>query len=121
MSASHAATRIYCDGVRGIHLALSARAQLVTRVSRLCFLTFDPGTPKSPAKRFEAFFAGLRDLGYVHGQTIAIDYLHPEGRSDRYPELAAVYLRLKPDIIVVTTTPRSEEHTSELQSLRHLV
>src|SRR5262245_19069660 len=100
---------------------LTASGQPVKRVPRLCFLTFDPGTPQSPAKRFEAFFEGLRDLGYVHGQTITIDYLHPEGRSDRYPELAAECLRLKPDIIAVTTTPRSEEHTSELQSLRHLV
>src|SRR5262249_39085923 len=84
---------------------LSASGQPMKRVPRLCFLTFDPGTPQSPAKRFEAFFEGLRDLGYVHGQTITIDYLHPEGRSDRYPELAAECLHLKPDIIAVTTTP----------------
>jgi putative ABC transport system substrate-binding protein len=80
-------------------------AQEVKRVPRLCFLTFDPGTPQSPAKRFEAFFERLRELGYVNGETITIDYLHPEGRSDRYPELAAECLRLKPDIIAVTTTP----------------
>ena len=87
---------------------LSGRAQPVKKVPRLCFLTFDPGTPQSPSKRFEAFFDGLRDLGYVHGQTIMIDYLHPEGRSDRYPELAAACLRLKPDIIAVTTTPGAD-------------
>jgi putative ABC transport system substrate-binding protein len=75
------------------------------RLPKLCFLTFDPGTPQSPAKRFEAFFEGLRELGYTNGETIAIDYLHPEGRSDRYPELAAECLQLKPDIIAVTTTP----------------
>jgi putative ABC transport system substrate-binding protein len=75
------------------------------RVPRLCFLTFDPGTPQSPAKRFEAFFERLRELGYANGETISIDYLHPEGRSDRYPELAAECLHLKPDIIAVTTTP----------------
>ena len=75
------------------------------RVPRLCFLTFDPGTPQSPAKRFEAFFERLRELGYTNGETISIDYLHPEGRSDRYPELAAECLHLKPDIIAVTTTP----------------
>ena len=85
--------------------SLAAGAQPVNRIPRLCFLTFDPGTPQSPAKRFEAFFEGLRDLGYEHGKTITIDYLHPGGRSDRYPELAADCLRLKPDIIAVTTTP----------------
>ena len=79
--------------------------QPVKRVPRLCFLTFDPGTPQSPAKRFEAFFERLRELGYTNGETITIDYLHPEGRSDRYPELAAECLHLKPDIIAVTTTP----------------
>ena len=87
---------------------LCSVAQPVKRVPRLCFLTFDPGTPQSPAKRFEAFFERLRELGYVNGETITIDYLHPEGRSDRYPELAAECLRLKPDIIAVTTTPGAQ-------------
>lgn len=82
-----------------------AEAQQSEKVPRLCFMTFDVGTAQSPAKRFEAFFEGLRELGYVNGQTITIDYLHPEGRSDRYPELAAECLHLKPDIIAVTTTP----------------
>ena len=40
---------------------------------RLCFLTFDSGTPQS--SRFDPLFQGLRDLGYVDGQTITIDYL----------------------------------------------
>ena len=87
---------------------LCSVAQPVKRVPRLCFLTFDPGTPQSPAKRFGAFFERLRELGYVSGETITIDYLHPEGRSDRYPELAAECLRLKPDIIAVTTTPGAQ-------------
>src|SRR5712691_13298506 len=86
-----------------------AEAQQPRRVPRLCFLTFDPGTAQSPSTRFEAFFQGLRDLGYAHGQTITIDYLSPDGRSERFPELAAECLRLKADIIAVTTTPRSEK------------
>ena len=91
--------------VIGTSPVLCAVAQPVKRVPRICFLTFDPGTPQSPAKRFEAFFERLRELGYVNGETIAIDYLQPEGRSDRYPELAAECLSLNPDIIAVTTTP----------------
>ncbi|MGY8684702.1 ABC transporter substrate-binding protein [Bradyrhizobium sp. UFLA05-153] len=83
----------------------SSAAQSLKRIPRLCFLTFDPGTPQSPAKRFEGFFERLRELGYVNGETITIDYLHPDGRSDRYPELAAECLHLKPDIVAVTTTP----------------
>ena len=84
---------------------MCSAAQSMKRILRLCFLTFDPGTPQSPAKCFEGFFERLRELGYVNGETITIDYLHPEGRSDRYPELAAECLRLKPDIVAVTTTP----------------
>jgi hypothetical protein len=60
MRASHAATRDYCDGVPAIIWPLSGRAQPVKKVPRLCFLMFDPGTPQSPAKRFEAFFEVAR-------------------------------------------------------------
>ena len=49
----------------------SARAQS-RKIPRLCFLTFDPGTSRAPSLRFQPFFEGLRDLGYVDGQTIAI-------------------------------------------------
>jgi putative ABC transport system substrate-binding protein len=51
---------------------LSARAQAPRHIPRLCFLTFDPGTLRS--NRFDAFFQGLRDLGYANGQNIATDY-----------------------------------------------
>jgi putative ABC transport system substrate-binding protein len=54
---------------------LAAEAQRPGRIPRLCFLTFDPGTAQSPSPRFEGFFQGLRDLGYVHGRTITIDTL----------------------------------------------
>jgi len=84
---------------------LTAEAQQPRRVPRLCFLTFDPGTAQSPSPRFEAFFQRLRDLGYVHGQTMTIDYLVADSRSARFPELAAECVRLKADIISVTTTP----------------
>jgi putative tryptophan/tyrosine transport system substrate-binding protein len=82
---------------------LAARAQQPKRIPRLCFLTFDPGTSRST--RFEAFFQGLHDLGYVDGQTIAIDYLSAEGDGDRFPALAAECVRLKANIIAVSTTP----------------
>jgi putative ABC transport system substrate-binding protein len=82
---------------------LYALAQQPKQIPRLCFLTFDPGTLKST--RFKAFFQALRDLGYVDGQTITIDYLSANGRGERFPSLAADCVRLKTDIIVVTTTP----------------
>jgi len=87
-------------------MPLAAAAQPARKIPRLCFLTFDPGTPQS--SRFDPFFQGLRDLGYVDGQTIIIDYLSAEGRGERFPVLAADCLRLKADIVVVTTTPAAQ-------------
>jgi putative tryptophan/tyrosine transport system substrate-binding protein len=82
---------------------LAAHAQSPKNIPRLCFLTFDPGTLQS--NRFDAFFQGLRDLGYANGRSIAIDYLSVEGNGERFPALAAECLRLKADIIAVSTTP----------------
>ena len=87
-------------------LPLATEVQPAGEIPRLCFLTFDPGTPQS--SRFDPFFQGLRDLGYVDGQTITIDYLSADGRGERFPALAADCLRLKADIIVVTTTPATQ-------------
>jgi ABC-type uncharacterized transport system substrate-binding protein len=81
-------------------------AQQPKKIPRLCFLTFDPGTLEST--RFKPFFQALRDLGYVDGQTIAIDYLSADGQGERFPVLAAECPRLKADIIVVTTTPAAK-------------
>ena len=62
---------------------LAAQGQEPKKIPRLCFLTFDPGTAQSPSTRFDAFFQGLREFGYVNGQTITIDYLHPDGRGEQ--------------------------------------
>src|SRR5262249_37078620 len=59
----------------------------------------------SQSTRFDGFFDGLRDMGYVDGQTINIDFLSAAGRGEQFPALAAECLRLKADVIVTTTTP----------------
>jgi putative tryptophan/tyrosine transport system substrate-binding protein len=87
---------------------LAAEAPPARKIPRLCFLTFDPGTAQSPSARFDGFFKGLRDLGYVHGRTITIDYLSASGRGEQFPALAVECLRLKADIVVVTTTPAAQ-------------
>src|ERR1700736_864751 len=87
---------------------LAARAQQPKTTPRLCFLTFDPGALQSRSPRFDPFFESLRDLGYADGQTIAIDYLSADGRGERFPDLAAECLRLKADIIAVSTTPAAQ-------------
>ena len=85
---------------------LVARAQGSKNLPRLCFITFDPAISRST--RFEAFFQGLVDLGYVDRKTITIDYLSADGHGERFPSLAAECLRLKADIIAVSTTPATQ-------------
>ena len=87
---------------------LMGEAQQSKKIPRLCFLSFDPGTLQSRSSRFDAFFEGLRDLGYLDGQTITIDYLSADGRGERFPALAAECVRLQADIIVVSTTPAAQ-------------
>jgi putative ABC transport system substrate-binding protein len=94
---------------------VAARAQALKNIPRLCFLTFDPGTLQS--NRFEAFFQGLRDLGYANGQNIVIDYLSAEGNGERFPALAAECLRLKADVIAVSTTPAAQAAIAATRSI----
>ena len=84
---------------------LTSNAQQTKAIPRLCFLTFEPGTLASHSPRFEAFFVALRELGYVHGRNITIEFLSASANNDRFPELVAECLRLRPDVIAVTTTP----------------
>ncbi len=85
---------------------LVSHAQQQKKLPRLCFLTFDPGS--SQTNRYGPFFEGLRELGYVHGQTIIVDYLTADGDGARYASLAAECVRLGADVIVVSTTPAAQ-------------
>lgn len=87
---------------------LVAHAQQTKKIPHLCFLTFDPGTYQSRSQRFDVFFNSLRDLGYVDGQTIVIDYLSADEKDDRFPSLVSECLRRKADIIAVSTTPAAQ-------------
>jgi putative ABC transport system substrate-binding protein len=79
---------------------LAAKAQPREKVPRVGYLS--PGSPSEPfrRRRFEAFRQGLRELGYVEGQNIAIESRWAEGKYDRYSALAADLVRLKVDVIV---------------------
>jgi putative ABC transport system substrate-binding protein len=78
----------------------TAAAQPPEKVSRVGYL--NPGSSSDPLRqrRLEAFRQGLRELGYVEGQNIAIESRWAEGKYDRYPALAADLVRLKVDVIV---------------------
>jgi putative tryptophan/tyrosine transport system substrate-binding protein len=75
-----------------------AEAQQPKKVPWIGLLIASSPSPASP--RVEAFRQGLRDLGYVEGKDIVIEYRYGEGKPDRLPTLAAELVSLKIDIIV---------------------
>src|SRR5215475_3917308 len=76
-----------------------AEAQQPKKVPRIGYLS--NGDPATESTRSEAIRLALRELGYIEGQNIAIEYRYAEGKRDRFSELAAELVRLKVDIIVV--------------------
>ena len=78
-------------------VGLPAQAQQPTKVARIGYLS--PGDPVGRGYRTEAFRLGLKELGYIEGKNIIIEYRFAEARSDRLPELARDLVRLKVDII----------------------
>jgi putative ABC transport system substrate-binding protein len=84
-------------------LSYSVSAQQPKKIPRIGYLTSQD--PASESIRSEPIRAALRELGYIEGQNIAIEYRYSEGKRDREPELAAELVRLKVDIIVVAGGP----------------
>ena len=80
---------------------LVADAQPVTKVRRIGVLM--PSTPAGTANLIAAFEQGLREHGYLDGQSIVLDYRYSEGQIERVPELAAGLVRAGVDVIVTTT------------------
>ena len=79
-------------------LSFPAEAQQPKKVPRIGYLlNTDPATEST---RFEGVRLALRELGYIEGQNIAIEYRYAEGKPDRFPELAAELVRLKVEILV---------------------
>ena len=74
------------------------QAQQPTKIARIGYLT--GATPIGQAARIEAFRQGLRELGYVEGKNILVEYRYAEEKLDRLPALAAELVRLKVDVIV---------------------
>jgi putative tryptophan/tyrosine transport system substrate-binding protein len=92
--------------------SLSAEAQQPTKIARIGYLTL--GFPSTSPARTEAFRQGLRELGYVEGKNIVIEYRYAEGKADQLAGLAAELVRLKVDIIVTggpTATRPAKEAT----------
>jgi putative ABC transport system substrate-binding protein len=80
-------------------LGASAEAQQPKKIWRIGYLA--ALDPTSDSARSEAIRLALRELGYIEGQNIAIEYRYAQGKVDRAAELVADLVRLKVDIIVV--------------------
>jgi putative ABC transport system substrate-binding protein len=83
--------------------AFHAEAQQAKKIPRIGVLF--AGSPATFSLRTEAFLQGLRDLGYVEGKTIAVEWRWAEDRVERLPELAAELVALNVDVIVTGGTP----------------
>ena len=93
-------------------VALIAQAQQPTKVPRIGYL--GGASLSANAPRIEAFKQGLRELGYVEGKNIVIEWRSAEGKLDRVSALAAELVRLKVDVIITgaaTPTRAAKEAT----------
>ena len=80
-----------------------AEAQQAGKIFRIGFL--DNSNASGTAGVLEAFWQEMRKLGWIEGKNITIEYRFAEGKNERLPELAADLVRLKVDLIVVSTPP----------------
>jgi len=94
---------------------LASLGQQPAKVARIGFL--EASTPSAIAARVEAFRQGLRDLGYVEGKNVVIEYRYAEGNFDRLPALAAELVRLNVNVIVTggpTAIPAAKAATTAI-------
>src|SRR5438094_1479709 len=82
----------------------AGEAQQAANVARIGYLSTNHGA--NPHLR-EAFRQGLRDLGYIEGRNVVIEYRDAEGKPERLPALAAELVGLKVDVIVAIGTPHA--------------
>jgi putative tryptophan/tyrosine transport system substrate-binding protein len=96
--------KVFCFALCALLYAFNvpAEAQPAEKVPRIGFLV--ASSPSFYSSRIEAFRQALRELGYVEGKNIAIEYRFAEGKEDRLRELAAELVRLKVDIIIAAAS-----------------
>src|SRR5262245_57498008 len=82
---------------------LAVRAQQSGSLRTIGFL--GPNTHSVASERLAAFVQRLRELGWIEGRTVAIEYRWAEGRKERAAEIAAEFAQLKVDVIVTQSTP----------------
>jgi ABC-type uncharacterized transport system substrate-binding protein len=96
-------------------LCFPVEAQQPTKLARIGHL--DATSPSTNPNRNEAFRQGIRELGYLEGKNIVIEWRFADGKADRLPALAAELVRLKVDVIVSggsTATQAARKATSTI-------
>jgi hypothetical protein len=83
---------------------LAARAEQPGKLPTIGFL--GQSTHSAASEWVAAFVQRLRELGWIEGRTIAIEYRWAEGRAERFAKIAAEFVRLKVDVIVTSGTPQ---------------
>ena len=83
--------------------SVRAAAQPVGGLPRIGFVS--NADPKAGAPAVDALRRGLRELGWIEGQNLAIEYRWAEGRPDRLPQLVAELVQSKVDVIVLSGVP----------------
>ena len=111
---------VFCRALCALLLALSfpASAQQPTKVPRIGRL--GASSLSADLVRREAFRHGLRELGYVEGKNIVIEWRDAEGKRDRLPALAEDLVRLKVDVIVTGGGNATEAPREQLPPFRSL-
>src|SRR6266849_819373 len=84
----------------GLFSPVAAEAQQAAKIARIGYLETNLAT----SRLTEAFLQGLRDLGYVEGRNLVIEYRSAEGKFERFPALAVELVALKVDVILAGGT-----------------
>jgi putative ABC transport system substrate-binding protein len=102
--------RTFIASLTGALLAapLAAEAQQTAKIARIGYLGYLGTNNRASSPHLqEAFLQGLRDLGYVEGRNLVIEYRRAEGKLERLPALAAQLVALHVDVIVALRTPEA--------------
>jgi len=99
--------RTFISALTGVLLAtpLVTEAQQPRKMSHIG--VFAAGSPTMCSARYEAFRRGLRELGYVEDQNIAIECRYAEAKFERLPDFAAELVRLNVDVILASSAPET--------------
>ena len=94
---------------------IAARAQPAEKVYRIGILETLPASRN--AANLDALRKGLRDLGYVEGRNLIIEYRSADGRAERFPDLAKELVRLNVDLILTRGTPATNAVKSASETI----